>query len=398
MLIIIWWLLVPLALGLKCTDMRYPYNMNRGHNGHSWTTFYYDLGSNYSLSGGSGTDSIFYINGGQSGAPFFMKRQMVSPYAFGYIKKIVDEENPTADHLTRIDKTQITSDRFFMLLSGVTPNKQYLMVIKLSDGTALYKYEINQGAASFYSNNHFLFTNNEANEPFLVVANSEAYLALKTADGSYFGLARFNGLNSQNGDSAWFQYVQCSNVSSSECYSETLAIGASSSQIMLAASIQDKTNDTTLASIHLFETSDGNRYWDFLINVGSSSLTGFYKPSQLKYISSSAYMIMHNTDTSANPVLLAKVDFTGTAEPTGHELFSMGGSSVQYTVKSVTFDASLILILVRDETTPQSKIFKVDLSTSQYAVLDIYANFEVNDVFYKQPTVDPEDFVYVGSF
>ena len=101
----------------------------------------------------------------------------------------------------------MTSDRFFVLLSGTDePNKQFLFVIKISDGTTLYKYYIDTAAntTSYMANNHFLFTDESANDPMLVVSNTEVYLALKTIDGAHFGMAKYEGLNSQSGAASWF--------------------------------------------------------------------------------------------------------------------------------------------------------------------------------------------------
>ena len=83
--------------------------------------------------------------------------------------------------------------------------------------------------------------------------------------------------------------------------------------MLLAGNVKDSSTSTYLMSLHLFDSSGGNK-WDYLINLGSSAQ--YYTPKQIAYVSNSAIIVSSNP--SSNPIWVTIISFTGTSNPTAH--------------------------------------------------------------------------------
>ena len=113
------------------------------------------------------------------------------------------------------------------------------------------------------------------------------YIAIRTSSGNHLGLSKFNPSSSSD---SWYAEIDCSAVSSSECFADHVTIGSGS--VYLHYSVIDKADDLLFHAITSFSTTDGSFSNNWLIEFGTSSSANNYRVVKTALIGDKIYEVL----------------------------------------------------------------------------------------------------------
>jgi hypothetical protein len=178
--------------------------------------------------------------------------------------------------------------------------------------------------------------------------------------------------------------VNCQASGGSQCSGESITSGPSG-HLIVAGNVADQTTLLTYIVHNLIDAS-GNLVWHHLIEMPPS------KPIKTEYVGTSIISLLESS--SSNPLMIVKLDVSGTSSPSAYTLHEFGTSSI-YNILGAYISSSLVLIGTNSGGV--GTLFKVDLSALTYAELSLPSSFSIQEVQFPNPTSDDLDFVYVGS-